>query len=172
MHHDDAIDVETADKLKPEIITLYNRTKSGVDTVDQLCVSYDCSRNSRRWPLTVFFRLMNIAGINARVISYLNNNKNVSRRSFLKKLGLDLIADSLKQRAVNPRIPRNLKQAVTNLSNIPQSSNSRKRPAAGTQQRCAECPRAKDRKTKYMCRICNKYLCLDHIAPLCSTCVM
>lgn len=52
MHHDDEIDEVTQ---KPEIIMEYNRTKSGVDVVDKMCVAYNVARNSRRWPLTVFF---------------------------------------------------------------------------------------------------------------------
>jgi hypothetical protein len=46
MHHDEVIDVETRDKLKPEVITFYNRSKCGVDLLDQLCATYDVSRNS------------------------------------------------------------------------------------------------------------------------------
>jgi hypothetical protein len=68
MHHDKAIDAETGDKLKPEVIRFYSRTKCGVNLLDQLCVTYDVSRNSRRWPLTVFFDLLNTAGINALTV--------------------------------------------------------------------------------------------------------
>jgi len=34
MHNDKAIDMNTGEKLKPEMITFYNSTKSGVDTMD------------------------------------------------------------------------------------------------------------------------------------------
>lgn len=44
-------------------ITVYNKTKDRVDTVDQLCCTYDVSQNSRRWPFTIFFSLMNVTGI-------------------------------------------------------------------------------------------------------------
>jgi hypothetical protein len=72
MHNDDKIYETTQELRKPEIITTYNLTKGGVDTVDQLCATYDVSRNSRRWPLTVFCALLNVAGINAQVI-FANN---------------------------------------------------------------------------------------------------
>nr|CAH7718289.1 unnamed protein product [Callosobruchus chinensis] len=52
MHHDDKLDKDSG---KPDMIMDYNRTKFGVDVVDKMCASYDVSRNSRRWPLTVFF---------------------------------------------------------------------------------------------------------------------
>ncbi|XP_029656624.1 uncharacterized protein LOC115230625 [Octopus sinensis] len=65
MHHDAAIDVSTKEKRKPEIRTFYNITKGRVGpVVDQLCSMYDVSRNTRCWPLTVFFTILNVAGIN------------------------------------------------------------------------------------------------------------
>ncbi|XP_057662492.1 uncharacterized protein LOC130897576 [Diorhabda carinulata] len=36
---------------KPEIITFYNNTKSGVDVVDKLCASYNVARSTKRWPM-------------------------------------------------------------------------------------------------------------------------
>ncbi|XP_069685978.1 piggyBac transposable element-derived protein 4-like [Periplaneta americana] len=61
MHYDKAMDEETGGSQKPEIIFFYNRTKCAVDVLDQLCSAYDVSRNSRRWPLTIFFDIQNIA---------------------------------------------------------------------------------------------------------------
>ncbi|XP_025831094.1 piggyBac transposable element-derived protein 4-like [Agrilus planipennis] len=70
MHLDDSIDGETG---KPSIIIDYNKTKGGVDTVDKLCAAYNCARITRRWPLVLFYGLLNIAGINSYII-YKNNN--------------------------------------------------------------------------------------------------
>ena len=36
MHADDAIDLTTGEKKKPEINIFYNKAKGGVDTLDQL----------------------------------------------------------------------------------------------------------------------------------------
>ncbi|KAG0722934.1 Acid ceramidase [Chionoecetes opilio] len=36
---------------KPEMIDFYNKTKGGVDTFDQMCAQYSCSRKTKRWPL-------------------------------------------------------------------------------------------------------------------------
>ena len=65
MHRDAKVDAETK---KPEIIQFYNSTKGGVDTVDQLCGNYSVSRRTRRWPLCVFFHLVNIAGVNGQIL--------------------------------------------------------------------------------------------------------
>jgi hypothetical protein len=32
-------------------------------------------------------------------------------------------------------------------------------------------PPLKDRETKYMCQKCEKFLCLQHLIPLCEECV-
>lgn len=37
MHHDDEIDPETGNAEKTDIVTRFNKTKIGVDLVDQLC---------------------------------------------------------------------------------------------------------------------------------------
>lgn len=48
MHHDAAIDQDTGDQPKPEITVFYNQTKSGVDVVDEKCVTYSTSRRCLR----------------------------------------------------------------------------------------------------------------------------
>src|SRR5215470_15414339 len=53
---------------KPEIIKYYNSTKGGVDAFDQMCSQYSCSRRTRRWPLCVFYGMLNATAINAYII--------------------------------------------------------------------------------------------------------
>lgn len=55
LHHSNTIDEASGDLRKPEHIMFYNSTKAGVDVVDELSGTYSVSRNSRRWPLTLFF---------------------------------------------------------------------------------------------------------------------
>ena len=64
MLHNDKIDGDTGAARKPDIVTFYNATKGGVDTVDQMSSLYNCARNTRRWLMVIFYRLLNIAGIN------------------------------------------------------------------------------------------------------------
>lgn len=47
MNFDNNIDVSTGELQKPEMITFYNKTKGGVDTVDKICASYNVSRNMK-----------------------------------------------------------------------------------------------------------------------------
>ena len=55
LHNDGNIDDTTGDAKKPEMITFYNSTKGGVDVVDEMCATYNCARNTRRWPMVVFY---------------------------------------------------------------------------------------------------------------------
>ena len=58
---------------KPEMIHYYNTTKGAVDTFDQMCGIHSTSSKTRRWPLCMFYRILNAATINAYVI-YTKNN--------------------------------------------------------------------------------------------------
>ena len=84
MHHDDEIDMETG---KSDTICDY-KTKGGVDTVDKLSAAYNCARITRRWPMVIFYRLLNIAAINSFVIFDCNSlQKRIPRKIFLRILG-------------------------------------------------------------------------------------
>ncbi|KFM59493.1 PiggyBac transposable element-derived protein 4, partial [Stegodyphus mimosarum] len=74
MHHDNAIDNETGECKKPEIVTFYNLTKGAVDVVDEMSASYSTSRISKRWPMAVFFSVLNTAAINARILILSSKN--------------------------------------------------------------------------------------------------
>lgn len=167
LHHDDTI--ENGEKKLPEIIDFYNMTKGGVDVVDQLSSNYNVSRPSRRWPLTLFFSLLNTTGINAQIIYRENNNGEcLLRRTFLTNLGLQLVAEHQKRRIENPRIPRELRGAIRKIQG--QDEPKSKRTKQSYQGRCQVCPRKQDRKTKYVCKSCEMFLCLEHANIYCKNC--
>lgn len=58
------IDPDTDDERKPMIITTYNQTKYGEDILDKMCSQYDTARNTRQWPLTLFYHILNVGGLN------------------------------------------------------------------------------------------------------------
>ncbi|XP_072384588.1 uncharacterized protein [Diabrotica undecimpunctata] len=93
MHHDKAIDPKTGDSKKPDIVTRYNKTKISVDCVDQLCVNYNVARNTCRWPMVIFFHLLNISGINALCVYKANHpfETKVKRSEFIEQFAWELI---------------------------------------------------------------------------------
>ena len=171
LHHDNNIDPSTGELNKLELITFYNMTKGGVDTVDQLSATYDVSRNSRRWPLTLFFSFLNTAGINAFVL-YLNNNEEKNkRRYFIKELSLALVKQHHMNRFPKPKVRLIVRRKISDMTHEPipcRSEADEKRQR--TSSRCHICPRKKDRKTHYVCTRCKCYICLKHAAQICVQC--
>lgn len=107
MHDSDVIN---NDVKKPIQIMDYNFTKGGVDTVDIMCSRISNSRRTQRWPMTIFFRLLDLAGINSLRIFQFNNHhiKNNTRRSYLYELSLELMNENLKERSKINSLPKDL----------------------------------------------------------------
>ena len=40
---------------------MYKETKAGVDTLDQVVRFYTTKRRSKRWPVVIFYNIMDIA---------------------------------------------------------------------------------------------------------------
>ncbi|XP_063222178.1 piggyBac transposable element-derived protein 4-like isoform X4 [Bacillus rossius redtenbacheri] len=168
MHHDAKIDESTGQKKKPEIITDYNLTKGGVDMVDQLSSLYDVSRNSRRWPLTVFFALMNVAGINSQIIFQSNSKSEMNRRTYLKTLGLELVKKCSTERHQVRCLRRELQAKLKPVKH--DDKDTQPPTKLSRRSRCTVCPRSKDRKTNVQCVHCKSHICTDHIVPFCRNC--
>ncbi|KAJ4451985.1 hypothetical protein ANN_03469 [Periplaneta americana] len=58
-HHTDDIDPESGESKKPYMFMFHSSTKGGMDVVDQYKSRYSVVRTSNRWPLTLFFTLLN-----------------------------------------------------------------------------------------------------------------
>ena len=173
MHHDDKIDPESGEMKKPEIITFYNSTKGGVDMVDQMAGEYDTSRNSRRWPLTVFYTLLNVSTINAYILYCHNPENKLKRHLFIKNVSMQLVQEALKRRLQNIHLSRDLKSGIRRM--LPESEESSTYSQASTSnraKRCELCERSRDRKVKTVCTTCGKHVCKDHskLFVQCITC--
>ena len=64
--------------MKPEIVTFYNSTKGGVDTFDQVIRCYSSKRKTNRWPVALFFNVLDIAAYNAYIL-YTNDIQNLCK---------------------------------------------------------------------------------------------
>uniref|UniRef100_A0A1B6HM46 PiggyBac transposable element-derived protein domain-containing protein n=1 Tax=Homalodisca liturata TaxID=320908 RepID=A0A1B6HM46_9HEMI len=172
MHlEDDSIDESTGDDNKPNIITFYNMTKSGVDVVDKLCTTYSTSRKTNRWPLVLFFRILDLAGVNSLVLFNSNVPQNkLSRKSFLEELGLSFVDDQVTLRATTSRLPKAIRKRAAKrakLDDVPPPAA----PVPGRKVRCSVCPRMKDMKVKTTCYKCNKPMCNTHMKTICEPCL-
>ena len=85
-------EIESTSDQKPSIILFYNKTKGDVDTLDRMVRSYSTKRTTRRWPLVLFYNVIDVSTINAFIIWQGINHENGSiymrqRKKFLISLG-------------------------------------------------------------------------------------
>ena len=85
-----SIEIEKSSKRIPETIRFYNSTKFGVDVADQMARKYSVKSKSCRWPLQVFFNILDLAGINAWILYKETTGENISRQEFLFQLASEL----------------------------------------------------------------------------------
>ncbi|KAF2885059.1 hypothetical protein ILUMI_04980 [Ignelater luminosus] len=173
---------------KPEIIMYYNSTKAGVDTLDKCVRQYSCRRSTRRWPMAVFFNLIDICAYNSYVIFCKTNEswtaqhpkRKSGRKKFLKSLGKELCKINMENRSrykgLNKSYAAVLRifgyncqqgEAITRGSVIKEPEGPATRAAIKKlpkKGRCFVCPRSEDRKYMKICNQCEKYICPRHTA--------
>ncbi|XP_056117511.1 piggyBac transposable element-derived protein 4-like isoform X1 [Rhinichthys klamathensis goyatoka] len=189
LHRDAAI--SNKDHKKPEIILDYNKTKGGVDNLDKLVATYTCQRKINRWPMVVFFNMLDVSASNSLVLwteidPMWNKQKCFKRRLFLEELGEALVIPFMKRRQ---GIPRSL--ASQNMVKEAQAGSSENEaspkevpyhkvmearactvevketgpsPAStpSKRKRCQVCESKLGKKTNMTCSKCNMYICRSH----------
>ena len=70
----------------PEIVEFYNGHKGGVDAFNEMIKSRTCRRKTRRWPLGVFYFLVDVGAYNSYVLYRKVTGREVRRIQFLKEL--------------------------------------------------------------------------------------
>lgn len=165
LHDDDKIDQETGNEAKPEIVTFYNSTKGGVDVVDQKKEDYFVARITSRWPMRLFFSILNITGIYAQIIYKANTKTLIERRTFLKEVALELVKPHISRRICMENISSDLKFLMKRFVSAPRPI-SVPRPSGF----CSICPRHKNRRSKKACTSCKQLLCTEHITYMCLMC--
>lgn len=162
---------------KPEMIMYYNQTKGGVDTFDQMCSSMSCSRKTNRWPMTIFYGILNITFVNSYVI-YCHNmlskqEKPLNRREYMKMLSTQLSEPWMKERLVAPTLPKRVRDNIENILQKPAEQNSRneEEPPAKKRRYCALCTNKKKRMSKMTCTKCEKTICGEHKNDVCVLCL-
>ena len=123
-------EIENTSDQKPSIILFYNKTKDGVDTLDRMVRSHSTKRKTRRWPLDLFYNVIDVSTINAFIIwqGIYPENGNIymrQRRKFLISLGRELCEITEEAQPVAP-VSETRKRKVT-LAGNGASSNKRAR---------------------------------------------
>lgn len=89
--------VTEGEKKKPEIINYYNWNKVGVDCLDQKLRLYSTKATTRRWPMAVFYDLLDKAANNAHIIYKEVTKSSISRRNFIIELAKELSKETCDQ---------------------------------------------------------------------------
>lgn len=71
----------------------YNKTKCGVNVTNQMARKYSVKSKSYRWPVQVFFNILDLAGINAWIFYKEITGEKISRQHFLLQLSEELAKD-------------------------------------------------------------------------------
>lgn len=176
MEEHTSTDVNEADpERRPEIILQYIATKGGIDQVDRLKTMYSVGRISRRWPLTLFFGLMNIGAINSYILYRKNTAAQVTRKNYLKTLAMTLCKEHARNRLTELQTPKAIKDKVKEIYPVPEEdmpSQAVRAPQEEEEGLCYLCDTHLNRKSKTRCISCENSICMkDHRRPLCTNCV-
>jgi len=173
MHHQPGHDEEVD---KPEIVSFYNMTKGGVDALDQKCANYSTSRRTQRWPMAIFYAILDISGVNSHILqnSTIVPTK-MDRRTFLHSLGMSLIREHMERRLTVPTLRKDLKISINQILGIGTSAQQPQvpqpqPPSLSKRKRCSICPSKNDRKTSFACIKCNQPICLACAEKICPNC--
>ncbi|KAK4315669.1 hypothetical protein Pmani_013118 [Petrolisthes manimaculis] len=173
------------DHGKPEVVLFYNSTKGGVDAFDQMCATYSCSRKTQRWPLCIFYGMLNAGGINSWIVHSANctsaGRPPLRRRTFLMELAMELIRPWAQHRLTRPTLSCELVALIRSAFDLPsqppQAAQAPEREVAllhnshfNPEKRCRDCP-GTAKKSKYVCRGCKVSKYARHLYTYCISCI-
>ncbi|CAH8586155.1 unnamed protein product [Dicrocoelium dendriticum] len=137
--------VQDSGKKKPETVLFYNSTKYGVDVLDQMTRALTVKSSSRRWPVQVFFNVLDLAGINSWIIYNSVCGTKISRRSYLVGLSEELLTCIHHTRYVTTGITTNNSAESGSRVNI--------------KRRQCQIGYCKGNKSQNKCSVCEKIVC-------------
>ncbi|XP_056635924.1 uncharacterized protein LOC130444670 [Diorhabda sublineata] len=152
---------------KPEMIHFYNTTKSGVDSLDQKCALYSTGRRTQRWPMAIFFRILDICAANAYILfKSIKIERKDTRLEFMKNLGKQLITEELERRQSNSRVRQEIKVAIRNILGRKEEQPIESVGKLAIRKYCSICPKKLKRKTYTLCSRCRRPVCLQCSSPM------
>ena len=158
---------------KPEMIQFYNSTKGGVDAFDHMSAQMSRSRKTRRWPLCVFYGMLNTTIINSWIVYKEKSANDCERQKLALALANELGKEWMKKRLRNPSLPTIVKEEIKLILDEPQPICSKKLQENKIEKQtgCRKCVgQNKNRKTKILCYECKTPVCIEHKISLCFEC--
>ena len=123
-------------------------------------------RISRRWPFILLTHIINACCVNAFILYRKKHQATkMTRKQFLKALGMEMVKPHIKQRAAPPRIGLNksIQNAMeTVLGAVPNNPPPETLPTTKKRGRCTYCNRNSDSKYSVRCSEFNHFICPTH----------
>ena len=129
----------------------YNNNKYGVDMLDSMCRQMTTKAGCRRWPLAVFFNILDLAGVNAHILYKQKTGSNISRRKFLFELSAQL-------RAAHVVRNENIPDDILKPRKLPKRQN------------CRVLLRCKRNRASMSCLKCKQPTCGQCLMSICVKC--
>lgn len=171
------MDSEEIEENKPKIIHHYNATKGGTDSFDQLCKNNTVVRRSLRWPMRVFWGMLDQAVVNARVLwrcklNLAGSQQKAPARTCMKRLYDHLLKPHLLERKKIPKLRNTIRNALDDMFKTPQPPPAEEENDGllAKKRRCELCPYIADKKTRHQCISCFRAMCMDHRSKMCDDC--
>jgi len=139
------IDIETNRKTLRKTVQFYNKTKFGVDILDQMARRYSTKAAARRWSVHVFYSILDLAAINAWIIYRGVTGEEMSRHAFLRQL-----AEELRE------VYKEKRESMFPKHNEEEKSQDKRKASKSHQCQVGMCERS---KTTEKFEICFKYVC-------------
>jgi hypothetical protein len=83
-------DIKTNYKKLPDTVQLYSKTKCRANIFYQMARRYSTRAAARRWPVHVFYNILDLVAMNAWIIYSGVTRKEMSRHAILHQLALEL----------------------------------------------------------------------------------
>jgi hypothetical protein len=151
-------------KKKPESILYYNANKYGVDILDSMCRQMSTKAGCRRWPLAVFYNILDFAAINAWIIFKKSTNRQVARRNFLLRLSSQLRRDDDQLQSAGPVRPGRQPRPIVG-PHVPRPPPLESRVNCLVRSHCTK------NRTVTRCSVCVLPVCGQCTANVCTKCV-
>ena len=138
----------------PETTQYYNKSKVGVDVLDQMGRYHTSKSSTKRWPVAVFFNILDCACINAYIIYCLTTKLKLSRRQFMLELIKELCKskDGVGSIPPSPAVDHIVRIALPGTNGLAHQARKRK-----------ECQFVACRnKSSSFCQNCGKVCCGKH----------
>lgn len=139
------------------------------------------SGKSRRWPMVVFYRILDLNSMKAHILHNMHQPKIIERGDFLKTSSFvsSPMGDQttrfwiwIQRRVVCSQLPRELRFVIKRIldDDMVEEDVQSHETSQGKRKACRICPPKLHRMTVYTCVGCCDPVCLQCSRPLCKNC--